>query len=294
VRLKTSHFKRSWVPYALVIPQLVVTLIFFIWPAAQAVISSFMVEDPFGLHHHFVWFYNFISLFHSHDYLNSLIVTLLFSFFVTFAALGGGLFFAVLANRVVRGGRIYKTLLILPYAVAPAVAGILLRFIFDPAIGIIPYWLSKVGYHWDFNSNTKQALFLVVIAAVWQQMSYNFLFYLAALQSVPKSMIEAAAIDGAGPIRRFWQIVFPFLSPTTFFLIVINMLYAFFDTFGIIQIVTEGGPANATQTLVYKVYKDGFMGLDFGSSAAQSVILMFIITLLMIVQFKVLERRVHY
>ena len=289
-----SVFKSSWVPYLLILPQLAVTIIFFVWPALQALSESFVVEDPFGLHVHFVWFHNFINLFQSADYLKSFVVTLMFSCFVTLFALVGGLIFATLAHSTLKGNKVYKTLLIWPYAVAPAVAGILFRFLFDPAIGIVPYYLAKFGYHWNFAINGGQALFLVVLIAGWQQLSYNFIFYLASLQSVPQSLLESAAIDGAGPFRRFWHITLPLLSPITFFLIIMNVLYAFFDTFGIIQIVTEGGPANATQTLVYKVYKDGFLGLNFGSSAAQSVILMLVIIGLTFVQFRVFEKRVHY
>lgn len=291
---KKSYFKSWAVPILLIAPQLIITLVFFIWPAYQTLRESFIGEDPFGLHSHFVWFYNFISLFTSHDYLNSFVVTLVFSFSVAVAALIGGLFFATLANRAIKGAAVYKTLLIWPYAVAPAVAGILLRFIFDPATGVMTGWLAKLGYHWNYVIHPDQAMFLVIIAAVWQQTSYNFLFYLAGLQSIPKSLLEAAAIDGAGPFRRFRYIVFPLLSPITFFLMTINLIYAFFDTFGVIQVVTQGGPENATETLVYKVYQDGFMGLDFGSSAAQSVILMIIIVTLVFLQFRVFERKVHY
>ncbi len=292
--MKRSVFKTSAIPYLLILPQLVITLLFFIWPALQAVIESFVVEDPFGLHVHFAWFYNFITLLTDSDYWSSFLVTAIFSVAVTVIALCGGLFFAVLVNRAVRGRKIYTTFLIWPYAVAPAVAGILFHFMFDPAVGIVPYWLQHWGYHWDYNVNRYQALFLVVIVAAWQQSSYNFIFYLANLQSIPQSLMESAALDGAGPVRRFWSIVFPLLGPTTFFLVTINLLYAFFDTFGIIQVVTQGGPANATQTLVYKVYQDGFMGLVFGGSSAQSVILMLVISVLTVLQFRYFEKKVHY
>ncbi|OGT30325.1 MAG: glycerol-3-phosphate transporter permease [Gammaproteobacteria bacterium RIFCSPHIGHO2_12_FULL_35_23] len=291
---KNVCFKSAYLPYLLVLPQIVITLLFFIWPALQAISESVVIQDPFGLYSRFVWFHNFVTLFTNTDYINSLIVTLIFSLAVTILSLVGGLFFAVLANRVTRGKRIYNALLILPYAVAPAIAGVLFRFLFDPAIGIFPYWLHYFHYTWNFTINSRQALFLIVIISAWQQVSYNFLFYLAGLQAIPRSLIESAALDGAGPFRRFWSIIFPLLSPTTFFLIVINMLYAFFDTFGIIQIVTQGGPANATQTLVYKIYQDGFMGLDFGGSAAQSVILMLVIIVLTIIQFKFFERSIEY
>jgi sn-glycerol 3-phosphate transport system permease protein len=292
--LKQSYFKVPLIAYLLVLPQLLVSLIFFFWPAWQALYQSFFVEDPFGIHRHFVWFRNFIELFSTRGYLHSVLITFTFSIAVTVFALFGGLCYAVLVERVTRGKAIYQTLLIWPYAVAPAIAGMLMRFLFDPAIGIFPYWMAKFGYTWNFNTHAWQALFLVIITASWQQVSYNFIFYLASIKALPKSMMEAASLDGAGPFRRFFTITFPMLSPITFFLIVINMLYAFFDTFGIIQVVTQGGPANATQTLVYKVYQDGFLGLDFGSSAAQSVLLMLIIAVLTVIQFRFIEKRVHY
>lgn len=287
-------FKNKTLPIVLIMPQILITIIFFIWPAVEALWQSVFIDDPMGLHHHFVLQRNFYELLTSWDYLHSLFITLLFSFCVTFFTIAAGLFFAALTNRVARGRKVYMLLFMWPYAVAPAVAGILLRFIFDPAVGLAPYVLGHFGIHWNFNIHPGQALFLVVIVAVWQQTSYNFLFYFAALQGIPMSYYEAAEMDGANLWQRFWHVVFPLLSPTTFFLIVMNMLYAFFDTFGIIQVVTQGGPANATETLVYKVYQDGFVGLDFGSSAAQSVILMIIIAILMVIQFRVVEKRVHY
>jgi sn-glycerol 3-phosphate transport system permease protein len=292
--LKRSHFKVKTLAYLLVLPQMLVTVVFFFWPALKAFYESFFIEDPFGIHHHFVWFRNFVELFHSSDYLHSLFITFVFSLAVTVLTLFGGLFFAVLADRVTKGRTVYQSLLILPYAVAPAIAGVLVRFLFDPAIGIFPYWLDKIGYHWNYNTHASQALFLVIITAAWQQISYNFIFYLASLKSLPHSVLEAASLDGAGPFRRFFTITFPMLSPITFFLVIINMLYAFFDTFGIIQVMTQGGPANATQTMVYKVYQDGFLGLDFGSSSAQSVILMLVIVVLTVIQFRYIEKKVHY
>jgi sn-glycerol 3-phosphate transport system permease protein len=287
-------FKNKFLPYALIAPQIIVTLLFFIWPAITAFKQSFFLQDAFGLHHHFVWLKNYYFLFASHYYWHSIGITLLYSVLVTAITLAAGLFIAVVANKIVRGSATYKTLLIWPYAVAPAVAGILWRFLFNPAIGVVSYVLDKMGYHWNYTLNGHQALFLIVIAAVWQQFSYNFLFFIASLQSIPKSLLEAAAIDGASPTRRFWSIVFPLLSPTTFFLLIMNMIYAFFDTFGIVQIMTKGGPANATNTLVYKVYSDGFVGMNFGSSAAQSVVLMLIVIGLTVLQFKYVEKKVHY
>jgi len=291
---KQAHFSISLVPYLLLLPQVLITLIFFVWPALQALRLSFLFEDPFGLHTRFVGLKNFSELFHSSDYLHAFCITIIFSIAVTVLALMGGLFFAVLVNRVLRGKSIYQSLLLLPYAIAPALAGMLMRFLFNPAVGVLPYWLEHWGIKWNYLVYSGQALFLVVIAAAWQQLSYNFIFYLASLQNVPRSVLEAAELDGANSWQRFWHIIFPLLGPTTFFLMIMNVLYAFFDTFAVIQIITQGGPANTTQILVYKVYQDGFMGLDFSSSAAQSVILMVIITVLTLLQFKYLEKRVHY
>ena len=291
---KRAVFRQGALPYILVAPQLLITLIFFIWPASQALYQSLLIEDPFGLKSEFVWFENFALLFDDPLYLESFGTTAFFSIAVTALSLGLALLFAVMADRVIKGAMVYKTLLIWPYAVAPAIAGVLWLFLFNPSIGLIAYYLKAVGYDWNHVLNGGQAMFLVVIAAAWKQVSYNFLFFLAGLQAIPRSLIEAAAIDGARPIRRFWTIVFPLLSPTTFFLIVVNLVYAFFDTFGIIHAVTKGGPGKATEILVYKVYSDGFVGLDLGGSAAQSVILMLIVIALTVVQFRFIERRVHY
>lgn len=291
---KRVVFGKSALPYLLVAPQIAITLIFFIWPASQALYQSVLREDAFGLSTEFVWFENFRDLFQDPSYLQSFQVTLVFSFSVAFLAMVAALYLAVQADRVIRGAMAYKTLLIWPYAVAPAVAGVLWLFLFNPNLGIIVYLLNQMGYGWNHALNGNQALLLVIVSAAWKQISYNFLFFLAGLQAIPRSLIEAAAIDGAGPARRFWTIVFPLLTPTTFFLIVINVVYAFFDTFGIIHQVTEGGPAGATNILVYKVFHDGFLGLDLGGSAAQSVILMIIVIALTVVQFRFIERRVHY
>lgn len=291
---KRVIFRHKFLPYLLVAPEIIVTLVFFIWPASQAIWNSVLQENPFGLSKQFIWFENFAALFEEESYLNSLGVTAVFSLSVTALALAISLFLAVQADRVIRGATGYKTLLIWPYAVAPAVAGVLWQFMFSPTIGIIAFVLQQFGYEWNYLVNGRQAMALVVVAAAWKQISYNFLFFLAGLQAIPKSLIEASAIDGAGPARRFWGIVFPLLSPTSFFLIVVNVVYAFFDTFGIIHIVTHGGPAGATDILVYKVFYDGFISLDLGGSAAQSVILMFIVITLTVVQFRYIERRVHY
>jgi len=290
----TSTFKHPILAWLLVLPQLLVTIVFFFWPAFAALRQSVYRGDAFGLHTHFVLLQNFIDLFHDSSYLESVGVTLLFSLLVTVLTMACGLLMAFLVNRVIVGQGLYKSLLIWPYAVAPAVAGILWRFLFNPAIGWGPYLLAKLGIDWNYMLNSKQALCVVVFAASWQQFSYNFLFFFAGLQAIPKSLLEAAKIDGASDWQSFWHIIFPLLAPMTFFLLVINMIYAFFDTFGIVQIVTNGGPASATSILVYKVYNDGFLGLDMGSSAAQSVILMAFVIGLTTVQFRYLEKKVHY
>ena len=291
---KRVVFQSKWLPYALLAPQIAVTVVFFFWPAAQAVWYSFLVQDPFGNSSNFVWFQNYRELFHSASYLESFKVTAVFSVAVAACGILLSLFLATMADRVVRGALGYKTLLIWPYAVAPAVAGVLWAFMFAPSIGIVTYFLRKVGVHWDWVIQGDQAMLLVVLAATWKQISYNFLFFLAGLQSIPKSLIEAAAIDGATPSRRFWTIIFPLLSPTTFFLLVINIVYAFFDTFGVIDATTQGGPAGSTNTLVYKVYYDGVKAADLGGSAAQSVVLMFIVISLTVIQFRFVEKKVQY
>lgn len=287
-------FKKPWLGLLLVAPQLLITIIFFFWPTFIAIKTAFMGTDAFGIHARFVGLANFYALFTHPRYLHAFLTTLIFSAAVAFLALSSGLLLAVLVHQVERGRGIYKTLLIWPYAVAPAVAGILWRFLFNPAVGVLAYGLHAMGYDWNYILHSKQALLLVVIASAWQQFSYNFLFFIAGLHAIPKSLLEAAALDGAGAWRRFWQITFPLLSPTTFFLLIINLIYAFFDTFGVIHIVTQGGPSAATNTLVYKAYKDGFIGLDLGGSAAQSVILMLIVMALTVIQFRYVERKVHY
>jgi len=291
---KRVVFRSAWLPYALVAPQVAITLVFFFWPAAQAVWYSFQLQDAFGLKTQFVGLRNFVALFEDSNYLDSFKVTAVFSVLVAGSGIAISLLLAAMADRVVRGAMAYKTLLIWPYAVAPAVAGVLWAFLFAPSIGIVTYVLKGMGVDWNWILKGDQAMLLVVVAAVWKQISYNFLFFLAGLQSIPRSLIEAAAIDGAGPTRRFWTIVFPLLSPTTFFLLVVNIVYAFFDTFGVIDATTQGGPAQSTQILVYKVYHDGVKAADLGSSSAQSVILMIIVIALTVVQFRYVERRVQY
>ncbi len=291
---KRVVFHHRSLPWLLLAPQLAITLVFFFWPAGQAMWQSFRIEDPFGLSSQFVGLANFADLLSSPDYLASFRTTAWFSVLVAVIGLSVSLLLAVMADRVVRGAGIYKTLLIWPYAVAAAVAGVLWLFLFSPSVGILAVAMVRYGLAWNPRLDGTDAMILVVFASVWKQVSYNFLFFLAGLQSIPRSLIEAAAIDGAGPIRRFGTIVFPLLSPTTFFLLVINFIYAFFDTFAVIDIVTQGGPGQATDILVYKVYNAGFKGLDLGSSAAQSVILMLIVIGLTALQFRYVDRKVNY
>jgi sn-glycerol 3-phosphate transport system permease protein len=287
-------FSGKTLAYLLVLPQLAVSLIFFYWPAAQAVWQSFLVQDAFGLSTEFVWFENYVELLKTPAYYHAIGVTFAFSALVVFFSMALGLLLAVMANQNIRGVQIYRTFLIIPYAVAPAVASAVFIFMFQPGLGMIARVLQRNGIDWNPVLNGTHAMILVVIVAVWNQISYNFLFFLAGLQSIPKSVIEAAAIDGARPMRRFWTIIFPLLSPTTFFLIVVNITYAFFNTLGIIDTATEGGPNGATATLVYKVFLDGKGGSDLGGSAAQSVILMVIVVILTAVQFRYVEKKVHY
>jgi sn-glycerol 3-phosphate transport system permease protein len=291
---KRVVFRSAWLPYLLVAPQLAITIVFFFWPASQALWFSFQLQDAFGLKTQFVGLRNFENLFADPNYLESFRVTAVFSLFVAFGGIAISLLLATMADRVLRGALAYKTLLVWPYAVAPAVSGVLWAFLFAPSIGIVTYVLKGFGVDWNWVVHGDQAMLLVVIASIWKQISYNFLFFLAGLQSIPRSLIEAAAIDGAGPARRFWTIVFPLLSPTTFFLLVVNVVYAFFDTFGVIDATTQGGPAQATQVLVYKVYHDGVKAADLGGSSAQSVVLMLIVIALTVVQFRYIERKVQY
>ena len=291
---KRVVFGHKTLPYLLLAPQLIITVVFFFLPAGQAMWQSFRLEDAFGLSSEFVGLENFTALFRQSNYLESFRVTAVFSALVASIGLAVSLVLAVMANRVLRGASLYKTMLIWPYAVAPAVVGVLWLFLFSPSVGIIAVLLNNIGMYWNPRLDGDQAMILVLIASIWKQVSYNFLFFLAGLQSIPRSLIEAAAIDGASPTRRFWTIVFPLLSPTAFFLLVVNIIYAFFDTFAVIDTTTQGGPGTSTAILVYKVYSDGFRGLDLGSSAAQSVILMFIVVLLTAIQFRFIDRKVNY
>jgi sn-glycerol 3-phosphate transport system permease protein len=287
-------FPNKVLPYLLVAPQLAITLVFFYWPASQALYQSMLREDPFGLRSQFIWFANFQRVLADPSYLNSVRVTAVFSVATAFASMAVALLLAVMADKVIRGRGFYRTLMIWPYAVAPAIAGMLWLFLFNPSFGTIAFAMRSLGIAWDPLLNGADATILVVTAAAWKQISYNFLFFVAGLQAIPKALIEAAAIDGARSVKRFWTIVFPLLAPTTFFLLVVNTVYALFDTFGIIHAVTGGGPGKSTETLVYKIYNEAFTNNDFGISAAQSVILMAIVIALTAVQFRYVERKVHY
>ncbi len=291
---KKVVFRSTWLPWLLITPQFIVIAVFFFWPAGQALLQSFQQSDAFGTSVEWIGMENFHNLWNDESYLASFKTTAVFSILVAVLGIGLSLVLAVFADRVVRGSGFYRTLLIWPYAVAPAVAGVVWLFMFSPSIGVVAYFLRRLGFEWDSLLNSNHAMALIVMAAVWKQISYNFLFFLAGLQSIPKSLIEAASMDGAKPWRRFWTIQFPLLTPTTFFLLVINVVYAFFDTFAIVDAATHGGPGRDTAILVYKVYFDGFKALDLGGSAAQSVVLMFIVVVLTVAQFRYVEKKVNY
>lgn len=287
-------FRTSLLPYLLVLPQLLITAIFFLWPAGEALWYSLQSLDPFGISSNFVGLENFRRLFADPYYLDSFWTTIKFSGMVTVFGMAFSLLLAALVDYVVRLRRLYQTLLLLPYAVAPVVAAVLWMFLFNPGLGLFSYLLNHIGYNWNYAQNSGQAMFLIVLASIWQQMSYNFLFFFAALQSIPKSLVEAAAIDGAGPVRRFFNLSLPLITPVSFFLLVVNLIYAFFDTFPVIDAATGGGPVQATTTLIYKIYREGFTGLDLSSSAAQSVVLMLLVIGLTVLQFRFVERKVQY
>ncbi len=291
---KRVLFRSTWLPWVLLAPQLLIVGVFFFWPAGQALVQSLQQQDAFGSSVTWVGLDNFKTLWADDTYMASFKTTLVFSVLVTVLGLSIALLLAVFADRITKGAAFYKTVLILPYAVAPVVTGLLWSLMFSTSIGIVAYWLKGLGIQWNHLLNGDHAMALIVMASVWKQISYNFLFFLAGLTSIPKSLIEAAAIDGARPWRRFWTIQLPLLSPTAFFLLVINMVYAFFDTFAIIDATTQGGPGKDTATLVYRVYFDGFRGMDFGSSAAQSVVLMVMVIALTVIQFKFIEKKVNY
>lgn len=291
---RRTVFRNKFLPYVLLAPQLAITVVFFFWPAGQAVYQSLLIEDAFGLYSEFVWFENFQVVLSNPLYLEAVRVTVIFSTAVTLLAMAPALLLAVMADQVVRGASGYRTLIVWPYAIAPAVAAVLWLFIFHPSIGQIGQGLRALGIPWDYRLDGGQALGLVIFVSAWKQVSYNFLFFLAGLQSIPKTIVEAATVDGASPMRRFWQVIFPLLSPTTFFLLIVNIIYTFFDTFGVIHAITQGGPGRATTTLMYRLYRDGWINLDLGGSSAQSVLLMSAVILLTVVQFRFIERRVHY
>lgn len=288
------YSKSKVIPLLFIIPQMIVTLLFFIWPSIMAVWQSVQSGDPFGMSSRWAYLDNFIDVFLSKTYLYSFGITLLYGFCVSIFTLAAGLFLALLVCNIKKFAHVYKVLIIWPYAVAPVIAAVLFRFLLNPAIGVLSDGLQVLGYNWNYHLSQWDAFFLVVISAVWQQVSYNFLFFLVGLKSIPRSLLEAASIDGASKFKRFIHITLPLLSPTTFFLFIMNLLYAFFDTFGIIHIITQGGPAYSTNILIYKVFNDGFVGLDIGVSAAQSVILMLIVTGCVLLQFKYIEKKVHY
>jgi sn-glycerol 3-phosphate transport system permease protein len=291
---KRVLFKSAWLPWLLIAPQMVIIVVFFFWPAGQALYQSVLQEDAFGTSREFVGMQNFERLFNDSSYLASFKTTAVFSVLVAVVSMSVALLLAVMANRVARLSGFYKTLLIWPYAVAPVVAGVLWLMLFASPYGVIAFALQNMGMEWNHLLNANHAMALIVMAAAWKEISYNFLFFLAGLQSIPQSLIEAATIDGASPWKRFWTIVFPLLSPTTFFLLVMNVIYAFFDTFGTVDAATHGGPGKETAILVYKVYYDGFKALDMGGSAAQSVVLMVIVIALTVVQFRFVEKKVQY
>lgn len=286
--------KHLLLPILFLLPQLAVTVVFFFYPAGEALMGSFYLEDSFGLSREFVGLENFQTLFSDPAYLDTLRLTFIFSLATIVLTMGTALMLAVVADQVTWGGTLYKSMLVIPYAVAPPLAGVLWLFLFNPSGGVLTALLDQFGYVWNHKINGDQALLLLVISASWKQISYNFLFFLAGLNAIPRSLIEAGAIDGASPWRRFRTIIFPLLSPTTFFLLVVNTIYTLFETFGIVHAVTQGGPSRATETLIYKVFNDGFIGLDFGGSSAQSVVLMFIVMILTFLQFRYIERKVTY
>jgi sn-glycerol 3-phosphate transport system permease protein len=291
---KRVIFPGILVPLLLLAPQLAITFVFFVWPGFQSVRGSLFEQDAFGLAEQFVGLANFARILSDPAYLSSFWITIVFAVGTTALSMGIALVLAVLADRAIKAASTYKLLITLPYAVAPAIAGVMWWFLFNPTIGVLPRMLAPLGIVWNHFLNGQQALILVIIASAWKQISYNFLFYLAGLQTIPRGVLEAAEIDGADGFARFRLIVLPLLMPTTFFLSVINLVYAFCDTFAVIHATTSGGPGNATTTLVYKVFRDGFETLDLGGSAAQSVVLLLIVGALTVAQFRYIERNIHY
>ena len=293
--IKRSFFTSKSLPYFLILPQFLVTATFFYWPALQGLVQSVMRSDPFGQHSTFIWLENFTALFTDPLYLKSIGTTLFFSASVATVSISIGLFIATMANRALKAKAVIRTMLVWPYAVAPAISGILWLFLLHPSYGVVALAIKRwLGIDWNPVLDGKDALFMVIMASSWKQISYNFIFFMAGMQAIPGSLIEAAAMDGASPFRRFWKITLPLLSPTLFFVTVMNIIYSFFETFGVIHMMTQGGPGGATNILVYKVYQDGFIGLDMGSSAAQSIVLMSLIIVITVLQFKYVERKVQY
>lgn len=293
--IKRSYFTSKSLPYFLILPQILVTVTFFYWPALQGLAQSVMRSDPFGQRNTFIWLENFIALVKDPLYLKSIGTTLVFSICVAAFSISMGLFIATMANRALKAKALIRTMLIWPYAVAPAISGILWLFLLHPSYGVVAIAIKRwFGIDWNPVLDGKDAMFMVVMASAWKEISYNFVFFIAGMQAIPGSLIEAAAMDGASPFRRFWKITLPLLSPTLFFLTVMNIIYSFFETFGVIHMMTQGGPGGATNILVYKVYQDGFIGLDLGSSAAQSIVLMSLIIVITVFQFKYVERKVQY
>ncbi|MCC9622811.1 ABC transporter permease subunit [Thalassospira sp. MA62] len=292
--MKRVQFENSAAPYLFIAPQILIISIFFLWPAAQAVYQSFLLEDAFGMSSQFVWFRNFEDVLSSSSWTRSAIFTVVFSVLVSVLSIAISLFLAVRADEVIRGAKTYKTLLMWGYAIAPPVAGLLGNMMFNPLMGDLYKIFNSFGFEFNHIQNANDAAFVVILIAVWKQVSVNFIFFLSGLQGIPKAVQEAATLDCKSPERRFWTITFPLLAPTTFFLLVINLTYAFFETFGIIDVSTKGAPGGSTATLVYKVYVDGFLGADMGGSAAQSVLLMIMVSILTVFQFRFIERKVHY
>ena len=293
--MKRSVFKNRGLPYLLVLPQVVVTLVFFFWPAFESLRLSFFRSSAFGDKVVFIGLENFQKLLVSSDYYQSVVNSFIFAFGVTALGVGAGLFVAALATQRVRGLVAYRTAVLWPYGIAPPIAGIIFLFIFHPSYGVLPYWLSFVtAYEFNWLLQGWVAMALVIIATAWTLVGYNIAFFLAGLLAIPTSVIEAASVDGAGAIRRFRLIVFPLLAPITFYLVVVNLIFSFFGSFGMIHAVTQGGPGGATEIMVFKLYKDGFIGLNLGSSAAQSVILMLVVIGLTALQFRLVEKRITY
>ena len=293
--MKRSVFRNRALPYLLLLPQLAVTVVFFFWPAWESLRLSFFRTSAFGDRVTFVGLDNFTKLLGDPDYYQSVLNSFVFAFGVTGIGVGAGLLVAALATQKIRGLTVYRTAVLWPYGIAAPIAGIIFLFMFHPSYGVLPYWLSFVsGYEFNWLLKGWVAMALVIVATAWTHVGYNIAFFLAGLLAIPESVLEAASVDGAGSLRRFALIVFPLLAPITFYLVVVNLIFSFFGSFGMIHAVTQGGPGGATEIMVFKVYKDGFIGLNMGSSAAQSVMLMIVVIGLTALQFRFVERRITY